>query len=282
MQLLIVPQNSHFYWPLASARAIIPGLVKEEQYLAPISKAFVQYSEASFEFVIGAAENVDFDSKTVQVSVESGTRALGYDHLVLATGSRPANDGVPWKARGTYEELVLTLRKTTDEIKAAKHIVVAGGGPTGVETAGELAYEFKDKTIVLVNAGPQLLNGDVLADSAEKELTKLGVKIRKNSKVVSTSTLPRGQTQVTLENAEIIATDMYLPTMGVVPNSEYLPSRVLDARKFVQIDEYYKVSDAENVWAVGDLVWKPRGGFMITGKQVSIKATHISPNPEEI
>lgn len=262
-------QNSHFFWNLASVRAIVPGILKEEQYTTPIDKGFAKYPAESFEFIVGSAEHADLDAKNVKVSTASGERTISYDHLVLATGSRTSDTGVPWKANGTHEEIISTLRSTADKVKAAKHIVVAGGGATGVEVAGELGFEFKDKEIILLTGGPVLLNGDSLASDAANELKKLGVKITTGAKVTGTNVLPSGQTEISLENGEKITTDLLLPTMGLIPNSEYLPEKVLTPKKFVDVDEFYKVKNVENVWAAGDIVWKPRGGFVFTDKQVS-------------
>lgn len=268
-------KNSHFYWNLASVRAIIPGVLKDEEYTQPIEQGFAQYPSDAFEFVVGTAEAADLDAKTVKVALVhgGGERVLSYDHLVLATGTRTAGDDVvPWKASGTHEEIMDTLHRTADRVKAAKHIVVAGAGSTGVEVAGELGFEYrKDKEIVLLSSGTAgVLGGDALASNAEAELRKLDVAVRQDARVESTTTLPDGKTEITLQGGDKIVTDLYLPTMGMAPNTEYLPAKVLREDKFVAIDEFYRVKNASNVWAAGDIVWLPRGSYVITDKQVSL------------
>ena len=72
-------------------------------------------------------------------------------------------------------------------------IVVVGGGPTGVETAGALASMAKDllarhtakMNVVLVEAVPNLLTGftDHGGKAAYEGLKKRGVEIRLNTKV---------------------------------------------------------------------------------------------------
>lgn len=223
---------------------------------------------------MGTAEAADLDAKTVQVALVNGggERVLSYDHLVLATGTRTAGDDVvPWKASGTHEAIMDTLHRTADRVKAAKHIVVAGAGSTGVEVAGELGFEYrKDKEIVLLSSGTAgVLGGDALASNAEAELRKLDVAVRQDARVESTAALPDGKTEITLTGGDKIVTDLYLPTMGMAPNTEYLPAKVLREDKFVAIDEFYRVKNASNVWAAGDIVWLPRGSYVITDKQVS-------------
>lgn len=267
-------KNSHFYWNLASVRAIIPGVLKDEEYTQPIAQGFAQYPSDAFEFVVGTAEAADLDAKTVKVSLVNGggERVLSYDHLVLATGTRTAGDDVvPWKASGTHEAIMDTLHRTADRVKAAKHIVVAGAGSTGVEVAGELGFEYrKNKEIVLLSSGTAgVLGGDALASNAEAELRKLDVAVRQDARVESTVALPDGKTEITLTGGDKIVTDLYLPTMGMAPNTEYLPAKVLREDKFVAVDEFYRVKNASNVWAAGDIVWLPRGSYVITDKQVS-------------
>jgi thioredoxin reductase len=269
--LLINPgsQNSHFYWNLASIRAVLPGIIKDDQIFHPIEPGFAHYPKENFEFVLGSANGVDPTKKTTKISTAQGEKTVPYDYLVLATGARAANDTMPWKAAGTHEEILALLHKTQEKVKNAKHVVIAGTGPTGVETSAEIRYECKDKEVVLLSADDELLGGDSIASAAEAEITKLGVQVRKNARVTGSKTLPDGKTEVTLANGEKIVTDLYMPTMGLTPNTEFLPSSFLNERKCVEVDELFQVKGVENIWACGDVVSKPRAGFMITDKQVS-------------
>ncbi|KAI1122441.1 hypothetical protein F5Y10DRAFT_75356 [Nemania abortiva] len=285
LKVILVSKNSHFYWNLAAVRAIVPGVLKEDQYARPIAPGFAKYPAEAFEFIIGSAEAVDTTNKTVKVAVgaDSSERELSYDYLVVATGTRNAGTtNVPWKNNGTHEEIAALLAETQEKVKAAKHIVVAGAGATGVETAAELGFEYgnpKDaaakKEIILLSADKEVLNGDSIAGNVAAELKKLNVTIHGSARVASTSTSPDGKTEVVLENGEKIVTDLYLPTMGMTPNTEFLPEAVLTDKKFVEIDEFYAVKGAEDVWAAGDVVWKPRGSFVLADKQAAGVAKNI-------
>jgi NADH dehydrogenase FAD-containing subunit len=275
-------QNSHFYWNLASVRAIIPGLIKDEDIFKPLESALSRYPSTSYELLIGTATAADFDAKTVDVTVstDNSRRTLTYDHLVLATGSRCPEPTSPWKASGSYEEVLEHLHQTAKKAKAAKHIVVGGAGGTGVEVAGELAYEWgKTKEIILLSADDKVLGGDVTASAAANELKKLNVSIKYGARVDSTSTNSEsGKTEVKLANGEVIATDLYLSTIGVVPNTEYVPAKYLagkDNYRTVVVDEYLRVKETKDVWACGDVVSKPRAGFFITQKQAVSVAKNI-------
>lgn len=44
-----------------------------------------------------------------------------------------------------------------DKIRSANSILIVGGGPTGVELAGEIAVDFPEKKVTLVHRGSRLL-----------------------------------------------------------------------------------------------------------------------------
>ncbi|OTA59238.1 FAD/NAD(P)-binding domain-containing protein [Hypoxylon sp. EC38] len=276
LKVILVSQNSHFFWNMASVRAIVPGLLKEDQYSQPIEKGFAKYPADSFEFVVGTAEGVDIIDKTVKISTKDGERVLNYDHLVLATGTRAVDKTVPWKSNKTNEETLALISEIQNKIKNAKHIVVAGAGATGCEVAAEIAFEYgKDKEVVLLSGDSEILGGDSLASNVAGELKKLGVHIRNSARVADSHQLPDGKVEISLQDGEKITTDVYLPTMGMAPNTEYLPADLLTDKKFVDIDEFYRVKGTKDVWAAGDIVWKPRGSFVLSDKQGAGVAKNI-------
>jgi NADH dehydrogenase FAD-containing subunit len=282
-------QNSHFYWNLASVRAIIPGQIKDEELFTPLDTILSRYPAQSYELIIGSATATDFDHKTVEIEVHTPggngsdndtTRTLAYDQLVLATGARTASPDTPWKASGSYDDALTSLHATAAAVHQAKHIVVAGGGSTGIEVAGELAYEYgKTKEIVLLCAGEKLAGGHSIAGAAAAELAKLHVTVRYGARVQETRPTGRDQTDVVLANGDALTTDLFLPTTGLVPNSEYVPAQHLSADpgyRCVLVDDCLRVMEADCVWACGDVVSKPRAGLFITQKQADGVARNVA------
>jgi NADH dehydrogenase FAD-containing subunit len=222
----------------------------------------------------------DLKGKVVEVTLaNSEVHSLPYDQLVIATGARAAAPNMPWKALDTHDETIDTLHYTAARVKDAQHIVVAGAGSTGVEVAGELGCEYgKTKKIVLLCAEDKLLGGDSVAAAAANELGKLNVTIKYGARVKDTQTTAEGRTHVILTTGEIIATDLYLPTTGLIPNTEYLPAQYLSADpdyRSVLVDEQLRVQGARDAFACGDAVSKPRAGFLITQKQASDVAKSV-------
>ncbi|SPQ25191.1 311080a9-3742-422b-8cab-454d94677c70 [Thermothielavioides terrestris] len=280
LKVIIVSKNTHLYWNLASVRAIIPGQIKDEAIFKPLSDALSRYPKESWELIIGTATAANLEEKAVEVAVSDGTtRKVAYDQLVMATGARSAAPNVPWKAADSYEDTVKILHDTAARVKNAQHIVVGGAGSTGVEVAGELGHEYgKTKEIILLCAADKILGGDSVAAAAAHELKKLNVTIKYGARVAETRTTPEGKTHVVLSTGEALSTDLYLPTTGLLPNTEYLPGRYLSADagyRRVLVDEFLRVQDARDAWACGDVVSKPRAGFLITQKQAANVARNV-------
>ncbi|KEY71410.1 hypothetical protein S7711_05672 [Stachybotrys chartarum IBT 7711] len=263
LKVVLISKNSHLYWNIASVRAIVPGAVKEDELLQAIEPGFAQYPKENAEFVVGAATGVDAASKTVKVATAAGDRDVPYDYLVIATGTCSADKLMPWKAAGTHDEILSSLHQTAQRVDAASHIVVAGAGPTGVEVVGELGHAYKgEKTIVLLSGSAELVNGDSIGRSVERELAKLGVDVRKGVKATASEALPDGTTAVTLSSGDTITTDLYLTTTGMVPNSGFLPPKWLTDSGFVDVDDEFRVKAAKDIWALGDIVCRPSAAWV--------------------
>ena len=53
----------------------------------------------------------------------------------------------------TIEEMLASYAKVQAAVKEAQRILILGGGPVGVEMAGEIHAYFPDKKVTLVNSG---------------------------------------------------------------------------------------------------------------------------------
>lgn len=132
-------------------RAIIPNQMPDTQIFAPIAPGFAKYAIHEFEFVEALAQYVDTTDKTVRLVTPRGSASVDYDILVVTTGTTTRGK-VPWKGNGSFEHTKEDLHEVQRKVAEARTIVVGGGGATGVETCGELAYEFEgQKEIILVS-----------------------------------------------------------------------------------------------------------------------------------
>ena len=264
LKVVLVSPNSHFYWNVAAVRGVIPGAIPDGQLFLPIAPGFAQYAADNFEFLLGKAERLDLEKNVVEATLNDGThRSLSYDQLVIATGSQ-IRSNLPFKPVGTHEETLTALHSLQDQIKRAKSIVVAGAGPTGVETAGELAAAYSgEKEITLVIGGERaLLIPHVLpsiGSTVEKDLQKMGVKLVRDAKIVAAETNAKGegnaaaQTTLTLSNGSTLVADLYIPLFGVQVNTSFVPASLLDSEENIVLEKTMRVAGTKNIWGIGDV-----------------------------
>ena len=91
------------------------------------------------------------DAAERRVTLASGG-TVGYDYLIYAVGSGSADPRVPGAAEFAYPiaslEEAQRLRPVIDAAPATAAVTVVGAGPTGIETAAELAEQGRNVTLV--------------------------------------------------------------------------------------------------------------------------------------
>ncbi|KND32086.1 NAD(P)/FAD-dependent oxidoreductase, partial [Streptomyces stelliscabiei] len=103
--------------------------------------------------VVDTVTRIDAPGRRVELA---GGDTVGYDYLIYAVGSGSADPGVP--GAGEFAHPIATLeeaqrlRTVLDAAPATAPVTVVGAGPTGIETAAELAE--KGRTVTLACGGP--------------------------------------------------------------------------------------------------------------------------------
>jgi NADH dehydrogenase len=176
---------------------------------------------------VDSVTGIDLAGREVQFAE---MKPLAYDYLVLALGAEVnffGAAGAPEHAFPMYtladavrlKEHVLKKWEAADKDEplaadGALHVVVVGGGPTGVESAGALAELYKSTfaedypdvpkehaRITLVEASPQLFGmfKEKLREYTKKELEKFGVEVLLGEIVESVE-----PTRVTLKSGRVL------------------------------------------------------------------------------
>lgn len=274
-KVVLVNPSRDFYFNIAAPRILAkPSAIAPEKYILPIEKQFERYSSSSFEFVHGTATSIDKEAKTVSVE-GSESRVIAYDYLVIASGSTTRSttgeSGIIAPLKPTAaDDLGATIKKTQDAIQNARSIIIGGGGPIGVEFAGELAEASskgkQDKSITLVSATKQLIPTlkSSAGTAAQQILQSNGVKVLTQRRVEKAEhDATSGKWTVTLDGDEAIEADIYISTTGVIPNNKFIPSELLTNDGWVEVDDGFRVkssADSDNtdaaplpIYAVGDI-----------------------------
>ncbi len=221
---------------------------------------------------------VKLDAKNKAVVCSSGER-YGYDELVLAPGMATAYFGISGLPEYSYgiKSMAEAMRlrghlhdELTSGHKPELNYVVVGGGPSGVELAGELTAYLrrirrnhgirKPFNVTLVEAAPRILPAlpERFARSAHRRLQRLGVK-------VITSTAVKGETAETLMLPEgNIDTHTVIWTAGMT-NSPFFKEQ----RNIFQYGKAGRViveglSAAPGIWVLGDSAATEQSGWAQT------------------
>ncbi|KAL2923099.1 Apoptosis-inducing factor-like protein A [Bienertia sinuspersici] len=153
-----------------------------------------------------------------------------------------------------YDYLVVAT--AFDKIKSSSSILIVGGGPSGVELAGEIVNEFPDKKITLVHRGPRLLQfiGQKASQKALEWLTSKKVEVILNQSVSLTPTL-EGVYQTS--GGETIVADQYFTCIGNPSASSWLKDTILknslDVQGRLAVDKHLRVEGHRNIFAIGDI-----------------------------
>ncbi|MEV5652576.1 FAD-dependent oxidoreductase [Nocardia sp. NPDC052254] len=137
---------------LVNPRPHFVDRIRLHQFVAGTGDASIEYGTllgAGIRLVVDSATRIDSVERTVTLA--SGS-VVDYDHLVYAVGSAAAVPSVPGAAESACAiaefELAQRLRADLEQLGPEAPIVVVGGGPTGIETAAELAERGRAVTLV--------------------------------------------------------------------------------------------------------------------------------------
>lgn len=252
----MVAPHTHFFWNIAAPRHLCAkNLIDTSKIMVAMSDAFKEYPPDRYSFVQGKATGIDSEKRRVNLSlVDGSSKKIDYSSLVIATG-RSSNSPL-WQVNDTEDETKAELGRIQEELQTARSVLIAGGGPIGVETAGEIATRHPNTRVSLYSGSDRLLPRLLIhtSNAAEKRLSDLGVQVIHGRRCVGKSTGEKSL--VKFDQGPPEATDLFIDATGGRPNSAFVPSDWLNDKGFVKTDdETTRVQgrSTDGVYAVGDV-----------------------------
>ncbi|MFD6391787.1 NAD(P)/FAD-dependent oxidoreductase [Nocardia sp. NPDC060259] len=234
-------------------RARFVERIRLHQLVGGTDDAVTEYSEvlaSGVRLMVDAVTGIDAAGRTVTLA---GGDTIGYDYLIYAVGSGSAAPRVPGAAEFAYPiaslEEAQRLAPALDATAATATVTVVGAGPTGIETAAELAEQGRAVTLIC---------GDVLGPylhargrrAVAKRLTALGVTVIEgpDAKVVEVT-----EDAVRLSGGHILRSAVTIWTAGFgVPDLATRSGLRTDAVGRLLTDETLTSIDDERIVAAGD------------------------------
>jgi NADH dehydrogenase len=270
---LIDNNNYNYFTPLLYQ--VATGFLEPSSISYPFRKLFrgsnVSFRMAKVSRVETGANRVYLDDATY----------LSYDFLVFAAGAKPnffANESIRRNAislKGIDDALAMrnalihvfekaSVEQNPIERQKLLTLVIAGGGPTGVEVAGMLA-ELKahilqreypeipvdEIRLYIIDGTPHLLAAmsQRTHDEAARILTTLGIKVLLDTLVTSYE-----NDELRLSNGEVIETKILIWAAGVTAITfDGIAASSLGKGGRMITDPFHVVKEYPNIFAIGDI-----------------------------
>ena len=221
----------------------------------------------------GSLETVELPYDSLIVAAGAGQSYFGHDELARhAPGMKTIDDALELRRRffGAFE--MAELATDPDERRRWLTVVIVGGGPTGVELAGQvrelatrsLRNEFRNidpssVRVIVVDGGAEPLAtfGDRLSHAARNELETLGVELQMHSRVVG----------VDADGVDVLSADgaasrieahttVWAAGVHASPLAQLLADQsgaTLDRAGRIEVADDLSLADHPEVFAIGDM-----------------------------
>ncbi|KAG5461382.1 MAG: hypothetical protein BJ554DRAFT_6433 [Olpidium bornovanus] len=275
-RVVLIEANDFAYWPPGALRAcVLPGF--EDSVFAALDKVF---PPGSRHLVLAGTRVVSLNPNSVvvdQVREPFASTTIEFEYAVIATGS---TYGAPCRPSGkTAAESLSSLREQQRQIKEARSLLVAGGGPVGIEFAGEVKAVHKDKKITLVGRGARLVGPQFSGKFHRRLLAGLeaiGVEVVLNDGVqldgVRTGPVEGGARKFTTSSGKSIDADFVFVAAGGRPDASLISAAdpaAVDADGRGKVDPRslrFLSPKLRSYFGIGDAVDSPGLKTFLSGK----------------
>ncbi|ORZ22903.1 pyridine nucleotide-disulfide oxidoreductase-domain-containing protein [Lobosporangium transversale] len=290
--IIVSPRNYFLFTPLLPSCTV--GTIELRSIMEPI-RFITRHKSRNVKFYESECTDIDPESKTISITDVSDIKGavsnttIPYDYLVVAIGADNQTFGMAgvrehacflkeiWDAQKIRTRLMDCVEsagfasQTPEEVSRLLHMVVVGGGPTGVEYAAELHDFLKDDLqiwypelvdklrITLVEALPNVLpmfssqliqytertfkqnNIEVLTKTMVKEVADKEIKV-----------MDANKNMVSIPYGLLVWATGNCPR----PLARKLMARLKEggqsSPRGLLIDEYMRVAGAQDMYAIGD------------------------------
>jgi NAD(P)H-nitrite reductase large subunit len=248
------------------SRVALPYVLSKEKNLAQITLHEPDYFTANGVDIIAGVGAAGVDPKAKTVRLDDG-RSVGYDKLLLATGSLsrvPPVQGIE-DADVCYHWTLADTHKLGQQMRNARSCFVIGAGFISLLTVSALIKVAALKYTVVELADrvmPQLLD-EKGGQALERGMREKGIEVHLGDSVSAIERKGSGYS-VTLKSGKKHEADMIVCGTGVRPNIDFLAGSSIECARGVLTNERQETS-APEVYAAGDCA---EGADFLSGERV--------------
>lgn len=274
-QMIIVSASLQAMCRPACPRALISDdMFPQEKLFVDIPKFFEQYSNDSFRFIQCTATELDHTDRSVSISLLTGdTKKINFYALLVATGASTSSPLLGLNRDN--EHLRANWAAFRKALPSAKNIVIIGGGPAGIETAGELGEHVNGRAgwfssklaspmvpITVMTSGSLILPALPTCHCEESRAVSCQSRRGHRQERAGEDVEPQGagtdnvtaNATLTLKDGTTLDADLYIPATGTRPNTGFVHETLLTADGRVDTNaSTLRVDKAgPRIYAVGD------------------------------
>ncbi|MGW9684128.1 NAD(P)/FAD-dependent oxidoreductase [Flagellimonas sp. 2504JD1-5] len=252
-RIIVISAETDYFFSRTALMYVYMGHMQFE-HIQPYENWF--WEKNRIELVRGYVTQVDAEAKQLQID---GSRAIQYDKLIIATGSKPNKFGWPGQdlhgVQGLYSKQDLDLLEVNAPNKeVCKRAVIVGGGLIGIELAEMLrsrdipvTFLVREESFwngVLPNGESAMINEHILDHHID---LRLGT----NLKEIVADENGRVKSVIITETGEELPCDMVGLTAGVTPNVDFLKDSGIELGRGVKVDRFLE-TNVKDIYAIGD------------------------------
>ncbi|MDL5510946.1 FAD/NAD(P)-binding oxidoreductase [Arenibacter sp. M-2] len=251
-KITIISAESDYFFSRTALMYVYMGHMKFE-HTQPYENWF--WKKNRLNLVHGYVTQVDTANKKL---ILNGSEEMGYDKLIIATGSKPNKFGWPGQdlkgVQGLYSKQDLELLETNaPNNEVCKRAVIVGGGLIGIELAEML--RSRDIPVTFLVREDSFWNG-VLPEGESQMINEhilehhIDLKLGTNLKEIIADENGWAKAVVT-DKGEMIPCTVVGLTAGVAPNIDFLKGSGIELGKGVKVNNFLE-TNITDVYAIGD------------------------------
>lgn len=252
-RIIIVSAETDYFFSRTALMYVYMGHMKFD-HIQPYENWF--WEKNNIELVRAYVNHVDTEKKQLLLD---GSRALQYDKLILATGSKPNKFGWPGQdlhgVQGLYSKQDLDLLEVNAPNKdVCKRAVIVGGGLIGIELAEML--RSRDIPVTFLVRENSFWNG-VLPSGESKMINEhilehhIDLRLGTNLKEIVSDENGSVKSVIIAETGEELPCDMVGLTAGVTPNIDFLKDSGIELGRGVKVNRFLE-TNIKDIYAIGD------------------------------